>query len=156
MIASEKPLFLEIVAYNAIRLQQWSIRAMRWQGKDATCNRMKCWEQICRLVWIYDTTAEVILEEVELPYHAHLWYVAYGGQFPWFSSGKVLTTWNAYISNHLFILGSAILMTRMSSTNPRKPVRHGPERHVLFWKILNSKHNWQIPCIRSYFLSKTL
>jgi len=40
------------------------------------------WQQIRRLVRIYDTTAEVILDEMQLPHRVHLEYVAYGGDSP--------------------------------------------------------------------------
>ena len=44
----------------------------------------ECWEQICRLVWIHDTTADVIFDKVQMPHHVHLWYVAHGGDSPHF------------------------------------------------------------------------
>ena len=73
------------------------------------------WQQICRLVWIYDTTAEVILDEVQLPHHVHLEYIAYGGDSP---HSPVTRFWpletHTLPSISLFL---HIWMPRTSSTN---------------------------------------
>jgi len=45
----------------------------------------ECWEQVNYLVWIYDTTAEVILEEVQWHHHVHLWYIACCSDSPHFN-----------------------------------------------------------------------